>query len=155
MFWRMKVVSDLQYWHFYSEPANFWWEFKPVKMHGRFPKIDFSNKVRNFIKNRILDQSLFSTYWNVCALPPQIREQTCLETHFQYEFSILGCFGQSGWERKKNPNYRKYATFEASFFLMFSWAKNILKFSWKYPSVRNEKLHNIDPRTILKIYIKE
>ena len=25
----------------------------------------------------------------------------CLKTHFQYEFSILGRFGQSGLQRKK------------------------------------------------------
>ena len=31
----------------------------------------------------------------------QIREQMCHETHFQYEFSILGHFGQSGLQRKK------------------------------------------------------
>ena len=49
----------------------------------------------------------------------QIREQMCLETHFQYEFSILGRFGQSGLQRK-------YATFEASF-LCFHGQKMILK----------------------------
>ena len=32
---------------------------------------------------------------------PQIREQMCLETHFQYEFPIFGRFGQSGRQRKK------------------------------------------------------
>ena len=26
----------------------------------------------------------------------------CLETHFQYEFSLLGRFGQAGLQRKKN-----------------------------------------------------
>ena len=31
----------------------------------------------------------------------QIREQMCLETHFQYEFSFLGCFGQSGCREKE------------------------------------------------------
>ena len=45
----------------------------------------------------------------------QIREQMCLETNFQYEFPILGRFGQLGLQRK-NPNCHKYATFEASFF---------------------------------------
>jgi hypothetical protein len=34
-------------------------------------------------------------------LKPQIREQMCLETHFQYENLILACFGQSGLQRKK------------------------------------------------------
>jgi hypothetical protein len=43
----------------------------------------------------------------------------CLETHFQYEFSILGCFGKTGLKRKKNQTAM---SFEASFF-MFSWAK--------------------------------
>jgi hypothetical protein len=33
---------------------------------------------------------------------PQIREQMCLETHFQYEFPTLGSFGQSGLQRKKS-----------------------------------------------------
>ena len=32
----------------------------------------------------------------------QIREQICLVTHFQLEFPILGCSGQSGLQRKKN-----------------------------------------------------
>ena len=56
----------------------------------------------------------------------QIREQMCLETHFQYEFSFLGHFGQSGLQREKKIQTAipKYATFEASFF-MSSWAKNI------------------------------
>ena len=31
----------------------------------------------------------------------QIGEQMCLETNFQYEFSFLGRFGQSGLQRKK------------------------------------------------------
>ena len=31
----------------------------------------------------------------------QIREQMCLETHFQSENSVLGRFGQSGVQRKK------------------------------------------------------
>ena len=53
-------------------------------------------------------------------IQPQIREQMCLETHFQYEFSILGHFGKSGSREKKNPNCHKYATFEASF-LCFHW----------------------------------
>ena len=52
----------------------------------------------------------------------QIRELMCLETHFQFEFLILGRFGQSGLQRKKNQNCHKCATFEASFF-MLSWAK--------------------------------
>ena len=63
---------------------------------------------------------------------PQIREQMFLEIHFQYEYSILGNFGQSGLMRKKNPNHLKYATFEASFF-MFSWTKNNLNFFLKIP----------------------
>ena len=54
------------------------------------------------------------------SLKAQIREQMCLETNFQYKFSFLGRFGQSGLQRKKNPNCYKYATFEASSF-MFSW----------------------------------
>ena len=34
--------------------------------------------------------------WNIFfkGLITQIREQMCLETHFQYENSTLGCFGQ-------------------------------------------------------------
>ena len=34
-------------------------------------------------------------------LHAQISRQMCLETHFQYEFLILGRFGQSGLQRKK------------------------------------------------------
>ena len=37
----------------------------------------------------------------------QIREQMCLKTHFQYEFSFLGRFGHSGLQIK-NPNCHKY-----------------------------------------------
>ena len=42
----------------------------------------------------------------------QIREQMCLQTHFQYEFSFLGHFGQLPWELaeqnlKKGPNASK------------------------------------------------
>ena len=35
------------------------------------------------------------------SLKAQIREQMCLETNFQYKFSFLGRFGQSGLQRKK------------------------------------------------------
>ena len=69
---------------------------------------------------------LYSSIWDNethCRCKSQIREQMCLETHFRYEFSFLGNFGQSGLQRKY-PNCHKYATFEASFF-MSSWAKNI------------------------------
>jgi hypothetical protein len=48
----------------------------------------------------------------------------CLETHFQYEFSILGLFWAVRAAEKKTPNCHKYATFETSF-LMYSWAKTI------------------------------
>ena len=34
-------------------------------------------------------------------LSPEIREQMYLETHFQYEFSFLDCFGKLGLQRKK------------------------------------------------------
>jgi hypothetical protein len=48
-----------------------------------------------------------------------------LETHFQYENSVLGRFGHSGLQRKKNPNCHNYATFEGSF-LCFHGQKIIL-----------------------------
>ena len=35
------------------------------------------------------------------ACASQIREQMCLETHFQYEFSFLGSLRKSGLQRKK------------------------------------------------------
>ena len=54
----------------------------------------------------------------------KISEKMCLETHFQYEYSILDRFGQSG-RREKTPNCHKYATFEASF-LCFHGQKTIL-----------------------------
>jgi hypothetical protein len=40
-------------------------------------------------------------------------------------WAVFGCFGQSGLQRKKNPNCHKYATFEASF-LCFHGQKTIL-----------------------------
>jgi hypothetical protein len=49
----------------------------------------------------------------------QIREQMCLEAHFQYENSVFGRFGQSGLQRKKHLNCHKYATFEGSCFYVF------------------------------------
>ena len=52
----------------------------------------------------------------------QIREQMCLETHFQYEFCILGHFGHS----------RKHFCFHGQ--------KKILIFFWKYPIVRTKKV---------------
>ena len=52
----------------------------------------------------------------------QIREQMCLQTHFQDEFSILG---SQGCREKKNPNCHKYATFEASFLCFHGQKKNI------------------------------
>jgi hypothetical protein len=59
-----------------------------------------------------------------------IREQICLETHFQYENSILGHFGQVGCREKKNPNCLKYATFDGIFFMFFMPKKVIfLRFS--------------------------
>ena len=62
-------------------------------------------------------------------LSPEIREQMYLETHFQYEFSFFGCFGQLGLQSKKNPNYHKYASF-----FMLSWGKSNFIF-FKYPSL--------------------
>ena len=40
------------------------------------------------------------SYHFFALFTPQIREQMCLETHFQYEFTILGRFGQSAAEKK-------------------------------------------------------
>jgi hypothetical protein len=48
----------------------------------------------------------------------QIREKICLEKHFQYEFSILGRFGQTGLQRKKGQTaISMQRTFDASFFM--------------------------------------
>ena len=57
-----------------------------------------------------------------------------IKTHFQYDFSFLGRFGQSGLQRKKNPNCHKYATFEASFLCFHGQ---------KYPSVCTEISHDL------------
>ena len=43
---------------------------------------------------------------------------------YQNNYSILGCFAQSGLQRKKDSNSHKYATFEVSFFNVFLAKKN-------------------------------
>ena len=40
--------------------------------------------------------------FQVWIFKPQIRKQMCLETHLQYENSVLGRFGQSGLQKKKS-----------------------------------------------------
>ena len=42
----------------------------------------------------------------------QSSKQRYLEPHFQYEFAILGIFGQLGLHRKKS--FHTYATFDVS-----------------------------------------
>ena len=38
---------------------------------------------------------------------------------------VLGCFGQSGLQREKNPNGHEYATFQGSLSLCFLGKKKI------------------------------
>ena len=57
----------------------------------------------------------------------QIREQMCLERHFQYKNSILGRFGQSGLQRKKIQTAISMLLLRPVFF-MFSWGKNNFDF---------------------------
>ena len=76
---------------------------------------------------------------SVVEFQAKIREQMRLETHFQYEFPILGRFGQSGAADKKNPNCHKYATFEASF-LCFHGQKYFLFFQNALKSVHFKKI---------------
>ena len=53
------------------------------------------------------------------TIKSQIKEQICLEKHFQYEFSILGRFGQPGLQREKKIQaaISMQRTFDASFFM--------------------------------------
>ena len=53
--------------------------------------------------------------------------------------STLGCVGQSGLQRKKNPSCHKYATFEVSF-LCFHGLKQSLVLLLKLASCDNNKL---------------
>ena len=64
-------------------------------------------------------------------------------------WAVLGCFGQSGLERKKTPNCHKYATFWSVFF-NFLWAKKKFKFSKKHFSTCTEKLHSIKAKKIFQ-----
>ena len=56
----------------------------------------------------VVNSSESKTVWRIdcfqrvsAVVHPQIRDQMCLETNFQYYFSLLGRFGQSGLQRKK------------------------------------------------------
>ena len=82
----------------------------------------------------------------------QIREQMRLETHFQYEFPILGRFGQSGLQIKKKIQTAISMLLLRPVFFMFSWAKKHIIF-FKYPSVRTEKLHDMKLKKELGIKI--
>ena len=70
----------------------------------------------------------------------------CLKTHFQYEFSILGRFGQSGLQRKKIQTVISMQLLRPVLCFMFyvlcfhGQKKTYLK--KKYPSIRTEKLHD-------------
>ena len=74
-----------------------------------------------YLLQLIIEQHLLSDM-EVFGWKPQIREQMCLETHFQYEFSILGCFGQSGLQRKKIQTTINILLLRPVFF-MISWTK--------------------------------
>ena len=66
------------------------------------------------------------------CLVPITRSMTALDIvpkingykNLKNGYSTLGCVGQSGLQRKKNPDCHKYATFEVSF-SMFSWLEKI------------------------------
>ena len=89
-----------------------------IKMHLKFDLkgSTFKRKVRLFLHKFFLSQ---------------IREQMCLdlclETHFQYEFSILGRFGQSGLQRKKIQTAISMLLL-GQFFLCFHGQKHIFFF---------------------------
>ena len=82
-------------------------------------------------------------------MSPQIREQMSLKTHFQYEFSILGRFGQSRLQRKKIPIVISMQLLRPVF-LCFHGQTIILILFLKYARVRTEKLHDIK---LLKVAI--
>ena len=65
----------------------------------------------------------------------------------------VGCFGQSGLQRKKPPNYHKCATFWDGFFNFLRTKKMALNFKKKHPSLQTEKLHNFSMLQKRKILI--
>ena len=70
---------------------------------------------------------------------PQIREQMCLETHFQYEFSFLGRFGQSGRAAEKKVQTVISMLLLRPVFYIFMGKKYLFS---KYPNVRTEAIKN-------------
>ena len=100
---------------------------------------------RESLKNLGSNHILVSQIVMVCLCIMQRKPKTDLlkwvhiesdlqipETHFQCQYSILGCFGQSGLQKKI------VCYFWGQFF-MFSWAENIFL---KYPTICTETLHD-------------
>ena len=67
------------------------------------------------------------------------------------ENEVLGCYGQSGMQRKKTANRHKYATFLGGFF-NFLWAKRNSFKKNIYFSICTEKLHSMKAKKILKMF---
>ena len=83
--------------------------------------------------HRVVDKSILSQYY--------------LEHHFLYNFSIPGCFGQSGLQRqKKSRNAVSMLLLMRAVFFMFSWAKKIF---FIYRSVCTKKLNSFRMRFFL------
>ena len=69
-----------------------------LKLDSDFEKFRTKIILERLVRNSCLFSICYKRFLKMCR---SSSEQMCLETHFQYEFSILGCFGQSGLQREK------------------------------------------------------
>ena len=68
---------------------------------------------------------------------------------YETDLKFWAVVGSQGCREKKTPHCHKYATFWGGF-LMFSRSKNIPIYFLNTLASAIKKLHNIDPRKILK-----
>ena len=95
-----------------------------------FTNLKFKSWLDSTIGCNTVSKPILGYLWSkkattACQVESQIIEQMCLETHYQYENSVFGRFGQSGMQRrKKNPNFHMYGTFATFWGIFFTfWQK--------------------------------
>ena len=104
--------------HFWPWPKSLWLLERP----NHWVETDF---FLLFSRKTFIQERKTSCHTNSIHRP-QSSNQRYFEPYFWYEFSILGCFGQSRLQRKKNQSCHNYATFAEVFFYVPSALKSCI-----------------------------
>ena len=107
----------------------------------------------SFLQYGLFHQNLVKDFipTNMHTTVAQTREHMCFWTHFQYGYSILGCFGQSGLQKKISRLLLKqfFYVFTGNFFLndvAFSLKSCILLSQEKYLKIQKKIIKKWLPR---------